>query len=1751
MIELENYHNIQAICRDPRCSIYSAVHNQTLRKVRLQKVEVRTQAELARLEADYRRARKTSNRHVAKIYDLIKQGPFANKSVVLVYEDKAGICLKERLRKHKIPIDESLHIALQLSEALEDFHQNEMIHNGLRPDGIKIDSIDQNVSIADFTFLVKHNFDDRNANQPESLESILPYISPEQTGRMDRIVDYRTDFYSLGIILYECLTGSPPFAAGDSSKLFHEHLAKVPDRPSDIRPDTPQTVSDIVMKMLAKDPEDRYQSARGIRMDLEKSLTQWRASGTISAFSIGGSDRSDRLQFPKVLYGRKKAQETLMQAFDRVSEGDVAFIVVEGAAGIGKTALVKDFYRHLKNRPGYFVSGKFDQMKSNIPYASLVQAFDVLIRQILAERKEKITGWNKKILSVLGTSGQVIVEVIPDLELIIGKQSQLPELGPLETQNRFNYFFGKFIRVFADQEHPLTIFLDDLQWADSPSLKLMEVFLKAEAKYLLFLGAFRDDEVEQTHPLMRMVDEIRKTGTTIDTIRLGHLEANHVNQLISETLGCDPNWSKALARLCFAKAKGNPFFLKQYIHHLHQDKMIRFDRRQGIWEWDDQKIEQTGVTDDVVDLIIKKIHKLCGQTRHMLTIAACIGNRFDVNTLAAVLGKSPAETTEQIQEAVQEELILSKEDAFDFPKSQQNARKRPATVLCSDGARPQLISEGDACLSENLSYRFLHDRVWQTAYSIIDKEEIKEVHLRIGRLMLNNIARAEHEARVFDIVNQLNLGAELITDRKEKEALARLNLLAGQKAKASAAFGPGFVYLRAGIRLLGEKCWSEQYALTLALYTEAAEGAYLSGNFDRVDQLVEIVLKSATDLIEKVRVYEIRIKAFTMQNKLREALKIGLLVLKMLGIRLSEKPSKVHILVGLLRTKLALTGKRPKDLLSLPEMVDSYKQGAMRILSSIIPAAYFSLPKLVPLIIFKAVNLSVRYGNAPESAFFYASYELLLFSAVGKLQPGYQFDQLALDLIERFNTKKHTAKIHYVVSIIRHMKGPLRETLASLVTAYQIGLESGDMEYAGYAVSTYCRFSRVCGKGLAELEAEMTKYRRFMVQMPQNKVLRYLEMDHQAVLNLMGRNEKIFCLTGECYKEEEMMPIHLETKDESAIFYLHLNKLILCYRFDDYLEGVNNAVIAERHLEAVRSLPHVPLFYFYDSLNRLGFFSVATKYEKKRIFRKVVKNQKRMKKWSHQAPMNYLQKFRLVEAEHCRVLGKYLQAMENYDQAIALAREYGYIQDEALANELAAKFYMTLKKTTIATVYLRAAHERYQHWGAMAKVNQLENTYTKLLKDVGISPGTGDLQRDEVGNFGNPKEYGQDLASVIKAVKVIAQETDMGLLLDQLMTIVIENAGAEKGYLVLKKDGRLIIEARVSTDQSRLSNLPSPIETCDDLSLSTVRYVIRTGKHILLNDAVNNGRFQNDPHIVEKQVKSLLCMPIMDLGKITGALYLENLQVTNVFTPERVEILGTVAEILANARAKNRAEQHLHDYQDQLRTLSSQIVLSEAHERRRIAVDLHDRIGHALSNIMMKLGALRQSELLSNAKRPESSQALKLVSDICTLVEQSIEDTQSLTFEISPPILYDLGIEAALEWLVERVRNKYHLTIAFKSHDAPEFMDEDISVLLFRASRELLFNMVKHSKADSGFLSLQKINNTIEIVVSDDGVGFDHSKHRTEFDGRAGFGLFSIKERLAHQGGDLKIESAPGKGTTITMTVTINRTRTDLDRSVP
>ncbi|MEH1884161.1 trifunctional serine/threonine-protein kinase/ATP-binding protein/sensor histidine kinase [Nostoc sp.] len=1527
MDKLLNYRISEQLYAGSRTLVYRAIRETDLTPVviKLLQQEYPSFNELLLFRNQYTIAKNIDLPGIVRPYSL---EPHRN-SYALVMEDFGGISLRDwmngKMGGKQYSLTEFLEIAIALSDILDGLYRHRIIHKDIKPANILINPETQQVKLIDFSIASLLPKETLEVHSPNVLEGTLAYLSPEQTGRMNRGIDYRSDYYSLGVTFYELLAGHLPFQSNEPMELVHCHIAKLPEELGGRgEEEIPQVLCDIVMRLMAKNAEDRYQSALGLKFDLEKCLSQLQETGEIKSFQLGERDICDRFIIPEKLYGRQAEVESLLDAFERVSQGSTEIMLVAGFSGIGKTAVINEVHKPIVRQRGYFIKGKFDQFGRNIPFSAFVQAFRDLIRQMLSETDAQFEQWKCKILSALGENGQVMIEVIPELERMIGKQPPAPELSGSAAQNRFNLLFLKFTQVFAALEHPLAIFIDDLQWADSASLKLIHLLMsEADIGYLLLIGAYRDNEVNPVHPLMLTLEEIGKLGATVNTITLTPLDQTSINHLIADTLSCSLALATPLTELVLSKTKGNPFFSTQFLKALHQDQLITFNFDGGYWECDIAQVRAIALTDDVVEFMAIQLQKLSPETQEVLKLAACVGNQFDLAALSIFHEKSQVETAADFWKAVQDGLIIPTNEVYKFYQDE--------SLVISHLQRTN--DKGQMTV-----YKFLHDRVQQAAYSLIAESQRKATHLKIGQLLLKNTSPELIEASIFDIVNQLNEGIDIIHEQSQKNELAQLNLIAGKKAKASTAYRASVKYFTLGRKLLAEESWQNNYQLIFNLVRESAECEYLTGDFNQAEALFNLALNHSQNKFEKANIYGIQMYLkMTQGENLEAGIEAGLKGLSIMGMNLpvTSEEQQTAIATEFKELKVKLQTVLTADLFDLPKMTDPEKKVCMSLLADLWGVAYMggdqNLSCLAPLLM---IGLSLTYGNAESSGFAYCLYGMSLANQ-GSYQTAYEFGKLAIKLDRHFNSSQFIFKTN---NIFAHTINPysqhLKTNLQFSQKSFQVCQETGNLVFGVWAVSFLIWAMLIKGDRLSDVYAETEKYLSYVQQVNDANMLYAFTLQRQFLLNLQDISQNTDLLDDRNGEDIPYIEVWRQKNNfEHGINWYCFLKIQLSYLYDRYEDAIKSAQEAEKTLGCNSGFFPIIQYHFYYPLSLLAIYPNATLEKKKQYWDRIKEHQQIQKNWADNCPQNFLHRYLLLSAEMARVSNNYMDAIELYDRAIAQAKENEYLNEEALANELAAKFYLEWGKERIAQEYLINAYYCYTRWGAKAKVDDLEQRYPQLLTPILqqrrllLTPDETFANIDTIATLhpsinksvtsSSNTSIMLDLATVLKASQTLSSEIELDKLLTKLLQVVIENAGADKCALLLLKEGRLVVEATAQVGQQSTVLQSIFVEDSADVPHSLIYAVKRTLQPTVILDTTFHPMLIADSYIIRQQPKSLLCTPILHQGKLLGILYLENNLITGAFSSDRVEILNllcTQAAIsLENARLYQQAQDTLEN----------------------------------------------------------------------------------------------------------------------------------------------------------------------------------------------------------------------------------------------
>ena len=1427
-------------------------------------------ASLDRLAHEYELRDELESGWAARPLALAREGG----RTALLLEDPGGEPL-ELLNGAPMEAGRFLRLAIGIGAALGKAHQRGLVHKDVKPANILVNCADGRTRLTGFGIASRLPRERQAPEPPDVIAGTLAYMAPEQTGRMNRSIDSRSDLYALGVTFYQMLTGRLPFSAADPMEWVHCHIARKPIAPAERLDSVPAVISAIVMKLLAKTAEERYQTAAGLEHDLRRCLAEWERHGRIEPFAPGEHDTHDQLLIPEKLYGREREVEMLLAAFDRVVEsGAPELVLVSGYSGIGKSSVVNELHKALVPPRGLFAAGKFDQYRRDIPYSTPAQAFQSLVRSLLSKSDAELARWSVALMEALGPNGRLMVDVVPELKLLIGEQPAVPELPPQDAQRRFQLVFRRFVGVFARPEHPLALFLDDLQWLDAATLDLLEDLLtQADVRNLMLIGAYRDNEVSPSHPLLRTLDAIRKAGARVHEIVLAPLGADDVGQLVADTMHCEPGRVRSLAQLVQDKTGGNPFFAIQFFTALAEEGLLAFDPVTRAWQWNMDRIRARSYTDNVVDLMAGKLKRFSVTTQEALKEFACLGNVVDIVRLALVHRKTEQATHAALWEAVRTGLVFHQESA----------------------------------------YKFLHDRIHQAAYSLIPDERRAEVHLRIGRALLADMTADELDEHLFDVVNQLNRGARLLVDPDEKAQVAMIDLRAGRKAKASTAYASACAYLAAGMALLDERDWGNQYELTFSLWLERAECEFLTGDLDRAEQLLAELLLRGASKVDLAAVYYLKVQLHLLKSETPQAVDSALRCLRLFSIDFPAHPSWEQVL-GEYETVWRSLERRPiEHLLDLPLMKNPELQAAMRIMSVLTSPAYITDFNLFCLLQCRMVNISLQHGTSGASAHAFSSLGFSLGPAFHRYHEGLRLAKLGCDLVEKHRFAAYQAKVCEVIGTVGVWTQPIRTAIDFMRATYRTAIETGDLVYACYAMFESVEYRLARNDPLDAVWRESEMALDFARKAGFRDAADIIISQQRFIATMQGRTATLSTFNDVEFDEATFEAQLTEDRMTYMIYEYWVLRLQARFLSGDYAEALAAAGNAKPLLWSAVGHILLLVYFYYVALTVAALYEKASADQQAEWRDLLTAHREQLREWVENYPPTFRDKHALVSAEIARLESRDADAMRLYEEAIRTAREHGFVQNEGLANEVAARFYAARGVETIANVHRRNARYCYLRWGADGKVRQLDASYPEIHQPEPL-PGP-------MSTIGAPVES-LDLATVIKVSQAVSGEIVVEKLIDTLMRTAIEQAGAERGLLILPRGAERRIAAEATTSGDTVI-----VHQCDEavaeamLPGSVLHYVLRTGESVILDDAAAQSAFAEDHYIRERQPRSILCMPLINQGKLIGVLYLENNLAPSVFAPARIAVLKLLASQAAIALENTRLYCDLAEREAKIRRL--------------------------------------------------------------------------------------------------------------------------------------------------------------------------------------------------------------------------------------
>jgi PAS domain S-box-containing protein len=1394
---------------------------------------------------------------------------------ILLLEDPGGELLSGLLGT-PMEVGRFLHIGVGVAVALGKGHQHGLIHKDIKPANVLVNNANGEVRLTGFGIASRLTRERQPVEPLEAIGGTLAYMAPEQTGRMNRSIDSRSDLYSLGVTLYEMLTGGLPFTASDPMEWVHCHIARRPHAPTERASGIPEMLSSIVMKLIAKTVEERYQTAGGVEADLRRCLTEWLLHGRIEPFPLAAHDTSDRLLIPERLYGREREIATLLASFDRVvAQGMPELVLVSGYSGVGKSSVVNELHKALVLPRGLFAAGKFDQYKRDIPFATLAQAFQRLIRPILAKSEAELGRWRESLRRALEPHGALIVDLIPELKLIIGEQEPVPELPAPDARRRFQLLLRRFIGVFARPEHPLALFLDDLQWLDAATLDLLEDLLTRESiSHLLLIGAYRDNEVDASHPLMRKLSSIKAAATSsVEEITLGALNAKHVLHLIADALHCETDLVVDLAQLILQKTGGNPFFINQFLSTLTDEGLIAFDSAHSCWSWDLERIHAKRYTDNVADLMIGKLVRLPAATRQALQELACLGNVASTAILALVHDTTEEKLHACLVEARRQELV-------DFLGS---------------------------------SYRFVHDRVHEAAYALVPSERRAAMHLRIGRIMVSYTPPDKLDESIFEIVNQLNRALSLVTAPEEREQLAEFNLLAGKRAQASSAYVSALNYLTAGAGLLAEDSWRRRRELSFALELAMADCELASGTIAEAERRLRGLSIRAVSTAERVAVAGLQVDLYQGSDRSDQAVAVGLLALRHLGIEIPERPTEADAQRAYDGIWIRLGARAIEDLIDLPLMSDSDSLAAVDLLIRVaIPGHYFDSWHLFAVAVCTAVSLGLERGHCDASCIAYAQLGTLA-THLGQFDAGYRFGRLGCELVERPGLQRFQARTFETFGFAVPWTQHVRKGRDFLFRGFDLASRIGEISFAGYACGQLTTNYLMAGDPLIEAEEQAEHGLAFIRKVGFATIEGWILGQLGLIRSLRGLTNRLGAFDDASFRESDLER-DMAGKPALALpeCWYYIRKLQARFLAGEYVDALQAASRAQPMVVGTLSLLEVVEYHFYDALCHAALHESASSEDRERHRATLMGHLEKLDTWALHCPENFANRAALVGAEVARIEGRDADAMRMYETAIRSARDHGLVQNEAVAYEVAARFYHARGSETSANIHLRNARDRYLRWGADGKVRQLDRLYPHLAA----------RERQQPPAIIGSRVEDLDVASVIKASQALSSEIVLPKLIEQLMKIAIENAGADRGILILPAGDEYLIQAEAGTTDDRIEVMmrhePVSRIACPE---SLIRYVIRTQESVILDDASKPNLFSTDGYLRDRQSKSILCLPLIKQRKLTGILLLENALTSHAFTPARIAVLELLAAQAAISLENTRLYGDLQERESKVRRL--------------------------------------------------------------------------------------------------------------------------------------------------------------------------------------------------------------------------------------
>lgn len=1601
-------------------------------------------------------------------------------------------------------------LAIQMAASVRDLHRLGLIHRGLNPRAFFLEWSDRRIKLDGFSWnhAMLQGCNDL-IDHPDAAE-ILTYIAPEQTGRMNLSTDTRANLYSLGVLFYEMLTDVLPFPMKHSTEIVYSHIACKCPPPSDVNPDIAPILSQLVLRLLAKHPDDRYQSISGVLHDLKEIQAKLGDPEELQRFELGRRDIHPGFKVPNVLYGRQKEIDLLRNCYDRVRSGGCCLVMIAGETGVGKTELARTISSYVHTSDGILLTGKYDRDLQNSPSTIIKVLIAGMVRWMLTQGPEQVQAWRDKILSAVAPNGQILVDLVPESEHIIGKQPPVCELPPMEARLRVATVLERAASLVMSKEHPLVLFIDDLQWANKESLDLFLGFLLARPRqHLLVLMTYRSNEVDTDSPIAAFLEKLHRTTIPYEPVRLSCLDQSDTTHIVEGIIGKHGKSSELLASVVHAKTGGNPFFVIQFMNALYSNGLIRCDMDSGTWVYDVDQVLGEDLTDNVATLLFDKIKQLAPQTLRVLQAAACVGHRLDPDLLSEILHLERPRLMERLQEALDQGLLRDHE-AWQKEEDPGESETR---------FRDRRDGQGHI--------EFAHDQIRQTIYQTIPKSHASWLHWKTGRHIVSRNQPENTNTEIFDIVHHLQRGLRMIVSAEEKVELAKLNLLAGHNAIESAFFESALTYLQFAADLLPEDCWTSHYDLSASIFSKLAKCEFVLGNFDASEKIFDILLKQAISPIDKAQAYNAMVVLHTAAGKIDKAMELGRSGLKLLGIKLPHKTNRLTLLLMLIKLRCLWGSQKLSSLVDAPASDDKRQHLTLTLLTNIGLPAFYGDPNLCLWNIARGCTIGI---SSPERGFpmEHAAFGLITLGAFmgsmfGLHRMGKMYSKAGMNLMERYPNTPNQSIAYFVSAFFnRHWYEPARKNIDYFKRAYRHAIKLGDITYGGHSINMLFKTRIFLGDSLDEIYFNHQRYENFIMSTRSPMVITTSRALCQFYLCLKGRTESPVSMNSDDYDWLDEYRKNAASGNAVMRFLLLLLRLKIFVFYQNWEKAIEIT-------EKIRSMAYIVQgtltqteYYFYSSMAAAVMLQEKIPRDQARSCKTIMATGlRRLKRWADIRPENFEPMYELVRAEQTRITGRPPKVQAAYRKAIERARAMGFNQIVAMGCERTGQYLMQCGDSIAAGAYLRESRKYYSAWGATAKAEEIAGQYTGIFAN---QPRNTQEQAFPRHDFNN----------IVAALQTISKEIVLSKLLTQLMHIILECTGADHALLITNKNKRLYIEAESRGGRhGDTSIINEPLQNRkESIATSAIYYVERTREMVMMDDIKGKPGFIQLESEDASAPQSLLCLPMIGKNHLVGILYLENTLTRGVFTTDRIEIIKMIAAQAAisfeNATLYEhvlKKEQHLKMLSHRLRRLYSELMVTEERERRRIATDLHDSIGHALASAKMGLEEIIDATPMDRAQKLE---------DVLAVIDRSITDTRTLTFELSPPILYHLGLPAAVDWLCEETQNKHGMAVMFQDLTDSGTIDQKTSVFCFQILRELMFNAVKHAQAKNITVSLGHSRNQVDICIQDDGVGFDQKTQQPADKERGNsFGLFSINERLNLVGGSMTIDASPDQGARI------------------